>query len=84
MLWQLTGSVWQGNRVYSNPVTGELAQEIIQEGRLVDLPPSALDLFRLATEPRTGVSIGRPVLDLQGENETWQDIGAVSASRWPR
>lgn len=67
MQWQPTGSYWQGNPVYIDRAAGEVALEIIQEGRLVDPPASVSAALLLAQGLAPGVSIGATLVNLQGE-----------------
>lgn len=59
--WRLTGFAYEGQPVYRHVQTGELAQEILQEGRLAALPPNINAMLLLAQELTAGVvSAPRP------------------------
>ena len=67
--WRITGYSWQGNPVWRHRQTRELAQEFLQEGRLVALPGYINATLLLAREHiASGENIGSPAAELETEN----------------
>jgi hypothetical protein len=79
-MYRLSNWIYDGNAVFIDREEEDAAQEIIQEGRLVALPPHICAAILLAENAAPGGSIGTLALFLESGNEhetTAPGIGAT-------